>query len=107
MECARSVHTLGDKHDADKTFRFRHLDGEAGGQDEESAYYDELLMKSKHITSRDMIPTSPMTRTYDQKFAWTRWADIDSEDYGLGVSAEIPARSESRRRAELCAEGWL
>ena len=92
----------------DKTFRYRGLDGEAGAQDEESAYYvDELFMKSRHGASPVRIPTSPLTRKDDLKLARARQADIDSEDDGLGVSEELPASGESRRRAKLCAEGWL
>ena len=33
LEGASSVKTPGDNNDADKTFRYRDLDGEAGGQD--------------------------------------------------------------------------
>ena len=36
LEGASSAKTPGDKNDADKTFRYRDFDGEAGGQDEES-----------------------------------------------------------------------
>ena len=102
LEGASSVKTLGDKNDSDKTFRYRDLDGEAGGQDEESAYYvDELFMKSRHGASPGRIPTSPLTRKDDPKLARARLADIDSEDDGLGVLVEIPASRESRRAADV------
>ena len=43
MEDGTLVNTPGDKNDADKTFRYRDLDGEDGHQSEESScYVDEL-----------------------------------------------------------------
>ena len=100
--------TPGDKNDADKTFGYRDLDGEAGGQDEESAcYVHELFMKRKHGASSGRIPTSPQTTKDDQKLARARWADLDSDVGEPEMLEMLPASSESSRPAELCAEGWL
>ena len=85
---------------------YRDLDGEAGGQDEESAYYvDDLFMKSRHCASLGRIPTSPLTRTDDPKLA--RWAEDESIDVAPGVSEGLPASRENRRRAALSGEGWM
>ena len=81
LEGASTVKTPGNKNDTDKIFKYRDLDGEAGGQDEESAcYVDELFMKRKHCPSPGMILTSPLMRKDDPHLARARWADLDSED---------------------------
>ena len=106
LEGASTVKMPGDKNDADNIFRYRHLDGEAGGQDEENAcYVDELFMKRKHGASPGRIPTSPLTRKDDPKLA--QWADVDADDDGMpDMSEEMEASRESRRRAALSADGW-
>ena len=86
LEGATPVKTPGDKNDADKTFRYRDLDGEAEGQEEDNANYDdELFKRSKHGASPGRIPTSQLTREDIPKLTRARWADADSDDDGLGA----------------------
>ena len=102
---ASTVKTPGDKNDIDKTFRYRDVDGESEGLDEETAnYVDELLLKKKHGASQGRSPSSPLMRKVYPKL--TRWADVDSEDDATEQHG-FPASRESHRRAVLCAEGWL
>ena len=104
MEDSSPVKTPDDKNDADKTCRYRDLSGEDEHPGEETAcYVDRLYWNAGASPGR--ICTSPLTRKDDPTLARARWADLDSGDDGLGVSEELRASSESRRRAELCAEG--
>ena len=58
---ASTVKTPGDKNDIDKTSRYRDVDGESEGLDEETAnYVDELFLKKKHGMSQGRSPSSPM-----------------------------------------------
>jgi hypothetical protein len=105
MESSSSVKTPGDKNDADKTFRFRDLDGEGESYCEESAsFVDELYRRS--CASPGRIPTSPLTRKDDPKLA--QWADADADDDRVpDMSTKMESSRESRRRATLGADGWL
>ena len=108
LEGASTVKTLGYKNDSNKTFRFRDLDEEDGGQDGDTAcYVDELFTKKSHGVSPGRVPASPLMGKADPKLTRARWADADSEEDEHKPLMELPASSESRRRADLCAEGWL
>ena len=109
LEGASTVKTPGDKNDLDKTFRFRDLDGEDGGQDGDTAFYvDELFTKKRYGVSPGRVPASPLMRKDDPKLTRARWADTADTDSGEDEHkplVELPASSERRRRADLCAEG--
>ena len=56
------------------------------------------------------VPASPLMRKDDPKLTRARWADTADTDSGEDEHKpliELPASSESRRRADLCAEGCL
>ena len=100
--------TPGDRNDSDKLSRYRDVDGEGNEQDGETAsYVDDLFMKRSYVASQGRIPPrippSPPMRKENPKFA--RWADAVSDDEEIDIGG-MPASRESRRRAELCAEGW-
>ena len=108
LEGASTVKTPGDKNDLNKTFRFRDLDGEDGGQDGDTAFYvDELFTKKRHGVSPGRVPASPLMRKADPKLTRARWADTDSEEDEHKPSMDYPlAARVADVRISVLRVGW-
>ena len=104
MEHSSPVKTPGDRNDADKTFRYRDVDGEEEPREEETALHVDDLFRRQSGASPGRSLSSPLMREDHPKLA--RWADLEADEDAPDMSEEMTATRESRRRAALSADGW-